>query len=347
LKGKLLQVSTLLLFSTILIILCIVQLVTKGLYIFSWDMLLISGLALLVIGMWLSLRIPQKMEDALSRLVYRGVLRTTGEGLQQFKIDLQCRTTACSRTGGLIVAMAILIAFVVAFRLPFPLEEIPLTVMEVCGGFLAGWYLGRMASYGSLGLLLKKAGIALQVKPGYLDGAAGLKPIGDFYFFQAMVAGLPALFLAVWLVLIPLWPIAGRYDRWKEPYLGLLPIALGFELLAFLVPIWFFHREMQVQKTVLLREADTLGQNIVRVQNELTELRDAQQYNLLKEQLSYMTQRYWEIERMPTWPVDMKTRRRFTLNNAVLFTIPLVSSIFDEKSVWRDLLESLGEIIKK
>ena len=300
--------------------------------------------------MWLALNIPQKMEDALSRLVNRGVLQTTEEGLQRFKIDLQRRTTAWSRMGGMIVAIAILIAFVAAFRQPFPLGKIPLTIMEVCGGFIAGWYLGRMASYGTLGLLLKKSkkeGIALHVKPGYLDGAAGLKPIGDFYFFQAMIAGLPALFLAVWLVLIPLWPIAGRYERWKEPYLGLLPIALGFEILAFLVPLWFFHREMQAQKTALLTEADTLGRNIVCIQNELTKLQDAQQYTQLKEQLSYMTQRYWEIERMPTWPVDMKTRRRFTLNNAALIIIPLVSSIFDEKSIWGKLLEPLAWIFHK
>jgi hypothetical protein len=41
-----------------------------------------------------------------------------------------------------------------------------------------------MASYGRLGHWLKKQEILVQVKPGYPDGVVGLKPVGDFYFFQ-------------------------------------------------------------------------------------------------------------------------------------------------------------------
>ena len=347
LNSNTFQISLLLFFSVILVIMSVMQFLTQGWHLFAWDMLLISGLVLLVIGIWLSLHIPHKMDVALTRLINRGVLKTDGERWQKLQIDLQRRTMVWACTGGLIVASAILLAFFVAFGLPLPAEKISLTILEVAGGFLAGWYLGRMASNGRLGLLLKEQGIALQVQPGYLDGAAGLKPIGDFYFFQAMVAGLPALFLAVWLVLFSLWPIAGRYAIWKEPYLELLPIALACEILAFWVPLWFFHREMHAQKSALLKEADTLGQNIVRIQAELTELRDAQLLNQLKEQLSHMTQRYWDIEHMPTWPVDMKTRQRFTLNNVTLLIIPLISHLVSEKSIWRNVLESLGDMLKK
>lgn len=337
----------LLFFSLILALACVVQLITQGWRFLAWDMLLISGLAFLVMGIWLALDLPRKMEDVLNRLVLRGVLHTTEEGLQSLKAVLHRRTIVWARSSGMVVAVAILLAFIVAFRLPLPAAKIPLTLVEIAGGFMAGWYLGRMASYGTLGLLMKKTGVVFHVQPGYLDGAAGLKPVGDFYFFQAMVAGLPALFLTVWLVLIPRWPVADRYAIWQEPYLGLLPIALAFEILAFVVPLWFFHAEMQAQKTALLREADALGQNIVRVQAELTELRDAQQYTVRKEQLSHMTERYWEIERMPTWPVDAQTRRRFTLNHALLGIIPLVSGLVDEKSIWRTVLDSLGKVVEK
>lgn len=345
-KRNLLQNSVSLACSIILVTFCGMELVRKGWRPFEWDMLLISGLALFVIGVRLSMDVPRKIDDTLTRLVNRGVLHLTPEALQQLQSRLQRRTTTWSHTAGLIVAVALLGAFFVAFKLPFPSIKIPLTILEVLGGYIAGRYLGRLASYGTLGLLLKQAGIMVHVKPGYLDGVAGLKPIGDLYFFQALVASFPALFLAVWLVLIPRWPVAGRYDGWQAPYLGLLPLALAFEILAFLVPLWLFHRDMQAQKTALLQEADTLGQSIVRLQAELAEKHDAQQYSLLKEQLSYMTQRYWDIERLPTWPVDIKTRRRFTLNNVILF-LPLVTSLIDEKSMWRHVLEVFGDVLKQ
>lgn len=344
-KTKLLQWSVPLAGGMILVTFCSLELVQKGWQPFEWDLLLISGLLLFLVGVRLSMDVPRKMDDTLTRLVNRGVLHLNPEALQQLQNHLQRRTTTWSHRAGLIVAVAILGAFLIAFKLPFPPLKLPLTILEVLGGYIAGRYLGRMASYGTLGLLLKQAGIVVHVKPGYLDGVAGLKPIGDVYFFQALVASFPALFLAVWLVLIPLWPAAGRYDSWQVPYLLLLPLALAFEILAFLVPLWLFHRDMQTQKAALLQEADTLGQRIVRLQAELAEQPDVQQYTLLKEHLSYMTQRYWDIERLPTWPVDIKTRRRFTLNNVILF-LPLLTRLIDEKSMWRHVLEVFGGMLQ-
>ena len=177
LNSNTFQISLLLFFSVILVIMSVMQFLTQGWHLFAWDMLLISGLVLLVIGIWLSLHIPHKMDVALTRLINRGVLKTDGERWQKLQIDLQRRTMVWACTGGLIVASAILLAFFVAFGLPLPAEKISLTILEVAGGFLAGWYLGRMASNGRLGLLLKEQGIALQVQPGYLDGAAGLTRI--------------------------------------------------------------------------------------------------------------------------------------------------------------------------
>jgi integrase len=69
-----------------------------------------------------------------------------------------------------------------------------------------------------------------------------------------MIVALPALFLAVWLLLLPLPRFQG-YRDWRTPYASLLALAIACEMLAFFWPLWSFHREMAKQKHVLLREA--------------------------------------------------------------------------------------------
>lgn len=59
----------------------------------------------------------------------------------------------------------------------------------------------------------------------------------------------------------------------------------------------------------------------------------------IKDKIQY----YWAIENMPTWPVDMKTSRRFRLNNVLLF-IPLLGDIAKRKLEWSQVLELLKKI---
>ena len=210
--------------------------------------------------------------------------------------------------------------------------------METLGGYVAGQFLGRAVSYGRLGNFLHDEGIELQIQPGHLDGAAGFKPVGDLYFFQAMLVAIPATFLAVWWLIIPLFP---HYMRWRESYIGLLAIMLVVEILAFLLPIWSFHNEMQKQKEELLKDADGLSHSIVELQSKLVTIQSDQELRELKDRLSLMTERYWSIEKMPTWPVDIKVQRKFTISNAGLF-LPLAIRFLNTKTgvdhtVWEDI----------
>ena len=207
--------------------------VTKGLRLFSWDMLLISGLALLVTGMWLALNIPQKMEDALSRLVNRGVLQAS----------CQVRVTA------------------IEDRSPAPDNSLVsygwhdrrnCDIDSVCRCLQAAFSLGKnsLNYYGGLWRLhcrpvsrpygfLWNAGFTPQkVQKGgdclareawlFSDAAAGLKPIGDFYFFQVMRSqGFRRCFWRSGWALILSWRIDGLNERWKEPYLEAAADCIG------------------------------------------------------------------------------------------------------------------------
>jgi hypothetical protein len=215
------------------------------------------------------------------------------------------------------------------------------------GGYVAGRYIGRAASFQDLGRLLRQEKIALIVQPGHLDGAAGFKPVGELFFFQAMVLAIPALFLAVWWLIIPASPeLNAHYAIWREPYLGLLAIVLLFEVAAFVMPMWSFHQEMANQKTELLKNADELSQRVATLQAALADATTDQERKQLKDRLADMTERYWALEQMPTWPLDVKTRRRFTINNLAL-VVPLVSQFFNVTGFWGNLLKDLPNIINK
>jgi hypothetical protein len=162
-----------------------------------------------------------------------------------------------------------------------------------------------------------------------------------------MVVAIPGIFLAVWTFLIPAWPeptLRSRYIQWMHPYMALLALALAIEVMAFLVPMWWFHQEMREQKEDLLAQADELSSDIATIRTQLAGSKTNEKRQELNEELSFKTKQYWDIEHMPTWPVDVSTIRKFTFRNAVLL-LPLVSELSGLHENWVKLLqETLGKI---
>jgi hypothetical protein len=332
-------------FIILLVTLAINEISLYGMDISQYDTLLISGALTFIIGIRLAFNIPYRAKEAILRLVNRGAIRLDPKALPEFWRKFEIRSEKYAQWGGAIIGAAVLIGFILAFRLR---AQIPLTILEVLGGVVAGQFLGRAVSYGRLGSFLKEERIPIQVQVGHLDKAAGLKPIGDLYFFQAMLVAIPAAFLAVWWLLIPVFP---RYSRWRDPYIGLLAITLIIEFLAFLLPIWSFHMEKQRQKTEKLKEADGLSRSIVDLQSRLVEAQTDQDRSELKDRLSLMIERYSAIEQMPTWPVDAKVQRKFTFSNLGLF-LPLASYFLNVKTtsglgIWQEIGKILVSLFQQ
>lgn len=206
-----------------------------------------------------------------------------------------------------------------------------------------GHRIGRLVVYGSLGWQLKPAGASIQVFPGHVDGAAGLKPLGSFCLGQALTLAIPAAFLAVWSFLIPAWPdiaVRTRYRVWVHPYIALLGLALLLEILAFVLPMLWFHREMGNQKQHLLAEADEVSRQIRTLSDQLALTQSHEEREALKEELSFKTSRFREIESMPTWPVDLPLVRRFAFANAPL-VLPVFAEVFGLHEDWVKLMEQV------
>lgn len=311
---------------------------------FAWDVMLLSGFATLIVGLLLAGASKGRFELTLDRLARRGVLDRAGD----VKKIMEQRVTRWKHGVATVAAWAVLAGFATVIIFTNAPTLIPLCLFETAWAYVAGCHIGRMLAYARLGPQLRNAGASLRVVPGHIDGAAGLRPIGDFCLRQALIVALPAAYLAAWSFLIPAWPDAyrkARYLRWMHPYLGLLSIALIFEVIAFVFPMWWFHREMQRQKERLLEEADYLSERIGNIPKQLAQAPTSEERDALNEELSLKTKQFWDIERMPTWPVNTAIIQKFVLGNAPL-AIPLAAEVFGLHENWVKLLghavESLG-----
>jgi hypothetical protein len=307
----------------------------------SWDPLFVTGVLTLLVGLKWGLTLSDRFREMLIRLEKRGALKL-GQGFDGFLIDLETRAESLSQVVGSLSAVCLLIAFIVVYGFDVRTRLFVLAV-AILGGYVAGRVIGRAVAYGTLGSLLKARGKLPEAQPAHLDGAAGLRPLGEFFFYQAMIVALPAVFLAGWWIAIPL---IHRYSYWRNPYLALLVLCVIAEALAFIAPMVSFHQAMRLSKRERLLEADALSHEVDELQARLILAQTDQERASIKEELGPKVDRYQAVETMPTWPVDRRTRRRFTLNNALLIT-PLVMKALSVSGPWNDIVDQLQRVVSQ
>jgi hypothetical protein len=301
---------------------------------------LFSGIAALIFGLRVAKSIPKHFNDLIVRLENRRVINLRDVSLDDFLQKIGKRGDFWARLIGLIAALGIALAFTDALVKEFYWPRILLGIGEVACAYVAGNYLGRMASHGQLGSFLKSNDIGLVVNPSHIDGVCGLKPVGDFYFFQAMVVAIPAIYLAFWWFLFPVWP--RDYSYWEESYLGLMVIAFSIEILSFLLPLWSFHKIMVENKQVWQSKADDISYEIIELKKVLENLTSEDEKKNKLIQIEEKKQTYWAIENMVTWPVDIRTRNKFKFNN-VLLLVPLIGDILKREVPWSKFLDIIKQ----
>jgi hypothetical protein len=305
--------------------------------------MLVTGVLAFVIGVDMARSIPARLHRAIKRLIDRNMLDMTAEDRSAFQDRLEQRVRPWAAAGGLVGAAIILAAWL-AVMADWPAQArrytLSFVVLQCLCGWVAGEKLGRMVAYGFFWRPLNRDGARLRLVPGHVDGAGGLKPLGDFFFYQSVTASIPAIYLAAWWFLIPLWP---SLNEWRQTYLGLLVVAIAFEVLVFVLPMLSIHAAMREQKAELVSQTDQLSHTISLLQARLREAGSADERRGLKDEIADLTEEYWRVQRTPTWPIDPSIRRRFSLNNLALF-LPLLGSAVGGTTVWQQLSEALRNL---
>lgn len=293
----------------------------------------VSAWGLLMVGIVIAGGLSDRFEQMLRRLHNRDAIKATPEEFEQLLARVRQRAQKAAAIGSVLFPAILLLAYAWVYAgarwnaLP-TLDRVWFmgeVILEAIAARFVGRYVGRGISYGFFGKHLADDCVKLKVIPGHSDSAAGLRPIGDFYFHQATVTALPVAFLAFWVLVIPtwttLWPsIDSEFAlQWKNTYLVFFFLTLGLEVLAFVLPLWFVHQLMAVQKDGMQTRVDELSAKLSKLNQEPTALGqtpdDGTERALLIEQIA-------SFENLPTWALAPDVRQRFAWGNLAFLASP-------------------------
>jgi hypothetical protein len=162
----------------------------------------------------------------------------------------------------------------------------------------------------------------LTIRPFHPDGGAGVAPIGQLLLSLSGTLVAAGIFCAFWLLIAGRGPtrlIVG-VDEFV-PWLGLgFVTALVVSILAFVVPMLTVHRLMASKSREARDELAALAVAIAELDRSLvsrsTEITPERAEPELR-RLRVLRDAYGELERIPTWPVDLRTRSTFALGLTV------------------------------
>ena len=233
----------------------------------------LSAWALLLVGLVMAQQLGNRFDRLLRRLNARNALSISDADFAVMKQSLQSRANIASVAGSITLPVILLIAYALVWAndssatgssfatLAMTLE----IVMEFIAAGIVGSYVGRGVYFGFLGTELSRRQCKVNLILGHSDQACGLRPIGDFYFLQALIVALPVAFFAFWAVMMPVWTATWPETRsdfttdWQEVYVVFLLVAILLEFASFVFPLISFHRQMKQQKQMLLPLADKLS----------------------------------------------------------------------------------------
>lgn len=232
-------------------------------------LLMISGTISFIYGVRLAraFSFSKKLREKLNRLLNRKIIqvvegnyhRVINKGeLENFLKNFETEGKYFGHRFGLLLAIIMLIVFLYVGYLVFEKKAdivgffgtisagIIVALLEIIGGYVAGHYLGRMMFNGILVRKLGQKKIIFKLEPGHIDKSNGIKPLIDFYYFQGIVAAIPALFIGIWWFLMLSYKFSEQSKYfWLTPYLILLTVAILIELIILIRPFWLLYRKMQ------------------------------------------------------------------------------------------------------
>jgi len=321
----------------------------RGRRLIDCDVLMLCGTLLFLIGSHFALWIPDKLTEMLERLHERGVLQGSQAQLQSVLRDL--------KKGGshwvvkilvVVATFCVLLAYYIAYEDEVVGYARNFTLGSMLAGFIAFSLLksafGPALLHGSLIGLLKKHGVKLRLFPEHPDGAGGFGLVRSYYTFQALVIAIPAIHLGGWWFILAFGEdspaehgsaisptiggmfsmLASRYSDWRLGYLLLFFVVLTIEVLAFVIPLWKFHRAIQEAKESFEKDHDRLAFEALELKESLLSAQAApEQIKSMKDRLDLISTRMAAVEKVSLWPINLKIAWGSILGHAWILSLLL------------------------
>ena len=304
-----------------------------------WDYMLISGFLAFIVAISLAAGINRRLDTAIDRLRLNNALVITDDGISRLKRQMSLQGKSVQVWSSLLIGLLIFGSYVWVFgglsaqiwqawrqgMLPqggVALAELGIfTAISALSAALAGLFFGRLSHYGTLASVLSADESGLRITPGHFDGVCGLKPIGDFYLFQAVLLAIPILWLGAWWAwIIPSYKdvnctLTGQpqflFREWQGPFFIQWLVVLGYFYTGFVRPFLTLRHRIRTKKAGLNREdAALLEHEIFELQGQLVSDPAGARANVAND-IDSLSRRLWSIRTMPDWPMDPLTLAKY------------------------------------
>jgi hypothetical protein len=304
-----------------------------------WNWLNITITFALILALYLARRIDGRMRDALHELWLQGTIPEASDraALQQRILKGRANREA----GCAFLIMLVMISAYAWSEAPY-LHEFKTVMVSpqvdagikwqlaigffgavalgVLSGLVAGAFFGRLATYGSMATVLADPQTRLNVRPGHFDGANGLKPVGDFYLYQALLTAIPLVWLAGWALALPWYfgaPCSGVVDpdyiwrvRWQ--FYGQWLVVATFTYFGFVRPVFALRRRLIVTRDDLLKtRTPQIETEIVRLKGALSGISGDDGRGAIETRIHDLAREHWAIRNMNCWPMNRSTFHKY------------------------------------
>ena len=191
--------------------------------------------------------------------------------------------------------------------------------LKVAIVFIVGVRLGRIAAYGivmwtypllRVELFTGRYRLRLNPQPGHPDKVCGLKPIGDFWTFEALALLPPLAYTLTWIGIMNSgadWTESMGLQNTHTPFVVATSILILLQVFTLWVPMLSLHRVMGAAKHDLQVRADEFAQEAATMKHTLLHGTDKDARDAAQKRHAVLLKAFADIEQVPRWPVAAGT----------------------------------------
>jgi len=323
----------------------------------NWPNITITGAIVLVL--YLARRTGRKMREALHELWLQGTLPQVIDPTAALQERILKGSVAKEWTCAVLFMLTLIAAFAWSEG-PFVFELVRIiqtpgldagiswkliaasavasAAVVLLSGILTGAFFGRLAAYGSMASVLADPQTKLNIRPAHFDGTNGLKPVGDFYLFSALLtAVIPLIWLAGWALALSWYTGGSCYAyadvaytwrvRWQ--FLGQWLVLVSYTYYGFVRPVFALrHRQIEKRDDLVKNRLPQIGAEIARLKGALAGTSEDGDGSALEARIYELAREHAAIRNMNCWPMDKSTLHKYAPVGIVTnLAPPLIGSL--------------------